>query len=187
LITRFFDRFRYDLQKVGRYKFNKKLNVIDRLLGQKIAQDIKDGRKIVVPEGTVITKEIQESIRPLFKNGYGVKEVKINEELDEYNKIQEVLVYDKDDETKIHKIIGNDQSIETRRLTISDVYASVSYYLNLQYGIGYDDEIDHLGNRRVRQVGELIQTQFRVGMSRMERVIRERMTTQEIETVTPKL
>ena len=186
LITRFFDRFRYDLQKVGRYKFNKKLNVIDRLLGQKIAQDIKDGRKIVVPEGTVITKEIQESIRPLFKNGYGVKEVKINEELDEYNKIQEVLVYDKDDETKIHKIIGNDQSIETRRLTISDVYASVSYYLNLQYGIGYDDEIDHLGNRRVRQVGELIQTQFRVGMSRMERVIRERMTTQEIETVTPK-
>ena len=186
LITRFFDRFRYDLQKVGRYKFNKKLNVIDRLLGQKIAQDIKDGRKIVVPEGTVITKEIQESIRPLFKNGYGVKEVKINEELDEYNKIQEVLVYDKDDETKVHKIIGNDQSIETRRLTISDVYASVSYYLNLQYGIGYDDEIDHLGNRRVRQVGELIQTQFRVGMSRMERVIRERMTTQEIETVTPK-
>ena len=186
LITRFFDRFRYDLQKVGRYKFNKKLNVIDRLLGQKIAQDIKDGRKIVVPEGTVITKEIQENIRPLFKNGYGVKEVKINEELDEYNKIQEVLVYDKDDETKIHKIIGNDQSIETRRLTISDVYASVSYYLNLQYGIGYDDEIDHLGNRRVRQVGELIQTQFRVGMSRMERVIRERMTTQEIETVTPK-
>jgi len=186
LITRFFDKFRYDLQKVGRYKFNKKLNVLDRLLGQKIAQDIKDGRKTVVAKGTVITKEILESIRPLFENGYGLHEVLINEELDEYNKVQEVLVYDKDDETITHKIIGNDQSIDTRRLTISDIYASVSYYLNLQYGIGSDDEIDHLGNRRVRQVGELIQTQFRVGMSRMERVIRERMTTQELDSVTPK-
>ncbi len=186
LITRFFDKFRYDLQKVGRYKFNKKLNVLDRLLGQKIAEPIKDGRKTIVPEGTVITKDILESIRPLFQKGWGLKEVTINEELDEYNKVQVITVYDKEDETKIHKIIGNDQSIDTRRLTISDIYASVSYYLNLQYGIGNDDEIDHLGNRRVRQVGELIQTQFRVGMSRMERVIRERMTTQEIETVTPK-
>ena len=186
LITRFFDKFRYDLQKVGRYKFNKKLNVLDRLLGQKIAQDIKDGQEVVVPEGTIITKAILEQIRPLFENGYGLKEVRINEELDEYNKVQEVLVYDKDDETKIHKVIGNDQSIDSRRLTISDIYASISYYLNLQYGIGTDDEIDHLGNRRVRQVGELIQTQFRVGMSRMERVIRERMTTQELDAVTPK-
>ena len=186
LITRFFDKFRYDLQKVGRYKFNKKLNVLDRLLGQKIAQDIKDGQELIVPEGTIITKAILEQIRPLFENGYGVKEVRINEELDEYNKVQEVLVYDKDDETKIHKVIGNDQTIDSRRLTISDIYASISYYLNLQYGIGNDDEIDHLGNRRVRQVGELIQTQFRVGMSRMERVIRERMTTQELDAVTPK-
>lgn len=186
LITRFFDKFRYDLQKVGRYKFNKKLNVLDRLLGEKIAQNIKDGSKVVVEEGTIITKDILESIRPLFENGYGVKEVTINEELDEFNKIQEVLVYDKNDETIIHKIIGNDQTINSRRLTISDIYASISYYLNLQYGIGHDDEIDHLGNRRVRQVGELIQTQFRVGMSRMERVIRERMTTQELENVTPK-
>ena len=186
LITRFFDKFRYDLQKVGRYKFNKKLNVVERLLGQKLAQDIKDGKNVVVAEGTIITKEILESIRPLFESGYGLKEVTINEELDEYNKIQEVLVYDANDETIIHKIIGNDQTIDSRRLTISDIYASVSYYLNLQYGIGSDDEIDHLGNRRVRQVGELIQTQFRVGMSRMERVIRERMTTQELETVTPK-
>ena len=187
LITRFFDRFRYDLQKVGRYKFNKKLNVLDRLLGQKIAQDIKDEKgKVVVSNGTVITKEILDNIRPLFAAGYGVKEVTINEELDEYNKVQEVLVYDKNDETIIHKIIGNDQTIDSRRLTISDIYASVSYYLNLQYGIGKDDEIDFLGNRRVRQVGELIQTQFRVGMARMERVIRERMTTQELENVTPK-
>ncbi len=186
LITRFFDKFRYDLAKVGRYKYNKKLNVLDRLLNQKVAEDIKDGKKVVVAKGTVLTKEILEEIRPLFENGYGIKEAMINDDLDSYNKIQEVLIYDKDNPTETHKVIGNDQSIEERRLAISDVYAAVSYYLNLLAGIGNVDEIDHLGNRRVRQVGELIQNQFRVGMSRMERVIRERMTTQEIETVTPK-
>ena len=186
LITRFFDKFRYDLAKVGRYKFNKKLNVLDRLLGQKIAENIKDGKEIIVKEGTVIDKATLESIRPLFENGYNVKTVTINEELDEYNKVQEVLVYDKNNEQAKIKIIGNDQSIDSRRLTISDIYASVSYYLNLLDDIGSIDEIDHLGNRRVRQVGELIQNQFRTGMVRMERVIRERMTTQELETVTPK-
>ncbi len=86
LITRFFDRFRYDLAKVGRYKFNKKLNVLDRLLGQKIAQDIKDGNEVIVSDGTVITREILDKIRPLFENGYGLHEVMINEELDEYKK-----------------------------------------------------------------------------------------------------
>lgn len=186
LITRFFDSFRYDLAKVGRYKFNKKLNVLDRLLNNKIAQDIKDGSKVIVKKGTVVTKEILEEIRPLFENGYGLREVKINEELDTYNKIQEVLVYANDGSEKVLKVIGNDQSIDTKRLTISDIYASVSYYINLHYGVGNFDEIDHLGNRRVKQGGELIQAQFRTGIVRMERVIRDRMSTQEIETVTPK-
>ena len=186
LITRFFDKFRYDLAKVGRYKFNKKLNVLDRLVGCKIAENIKDGKNIIVEKGTLIDKATLEKIRPIFEQGYNLKEVTINEELDEYNKVQEVLVYDKNDEKRIIKVIGNDQSIDSKRLTISDVYASVSYYLNLLDNIGSIDEIDHLGNRRVRQVGELIQNQFRTGMVRMERVIRERMTTQEIETVTPK-
>ena len=186
LITRFFDKFRYDLAKVGRYKFNKKLNILDRLLGCTIAEDIKKDNEVIVKEGTLITKEILEEIRPLFNEGYGVHEAMINEELDQYNKVQEILVYDKVDSTKTHKIIGNDQTIDVKRLTISDVYASISYYLNLHANIGNVDEIDHLGNRRVRQVGELVQNQFRIGMARMERVIRERMTTQEIETVTPK-
>ncbi len=186
LITRFFDKFRYDLAKVGRYKYNKKLNVLDRLVGQKVAQDIKDGKKVVVKSGTLITKQIFEEIKPLFENGYGLKEVLINDELDSHNKIQEVLVYDPNNENVVHKVIGNDQSIDVKRLAISDVYATVSYYLNLLAEIGNTDEIDHLGNRRVRQVGELIQNQFYIGMSRMERVIRERMTTQEIEVVTPK-
>ena len=186
LIVRFFDRFRYDLAKVGRYKFNKKLNVLDRLLGCTLAENIKDGKEVIASKGEVIDKKRLEELRPYFAKGVNLKEVSINEELDTYNKVQEVLVYDKNDSEKTIKIIGNDQSIDVRRLTISDLYAAVSYYLNLLANIGNIDEIDHLGNRRVRQVGELIQTQFRVGMSRMERVIRERMTTQEIENVTPK-
>ena len=186
LIVRFFDKFRYDLGKVGRYKFNKKLNVLDRLLNSKIAQDIEIDGEVIVKKGTVITKEILETIKPYFENGYGVKEVTINEELDTYNKIQEVLVYSNDEDEKVVKIIGNDQTIDTKRLTISDVYASLSYYICLLYGIGKYDEIDHLGNRRVRQVGELIQNQFRIGIARMERQIRDKMSTQEIDAVTPK-
>ncbi|MBQ6284725.1 MAG: DNA-directed RNA polymerase subunit beta [Bacilli bacterium] len=186
LIVRFFDKFRYDLCKVGRYKFNKKLNVIDRLLNVTIAQDIKVGKEVLVKKGTLITKDILQTLKPVFADGYGVKEVKINEELDTYNKIQEVLVYANDDSKKVIKVIGNDQSIDTRRLTISDVYASLSYYICLLYGVGKFDEIDHLGNRRVRQVGELIQNQFRIGVARMERQIRDKMSTQEIDTVTPK-
>ena len=186
LIVRFFDKFRYDLGKVGRYKFNKKLNVLDRLLNAKIAQDIEIDGEVIVKKGTVITKDILETIKPYFENGYGVKEVTINEELDTYNKIQEVLVYSNDEDEKVIKIIGNDQTIDTKRLTISDVYASLSYYICLLYGIGKYDEIDHLGNRRVRQVGELIQNQFRIGIARMERQIRDKMSTQEIDAVTPK-
>ncbi len=186
LIVRFFDKFRYDLCKVGRYKFNKKLNVIDRLLNVKIAQDIKVDGEVLVKKGTLITKDILETLKPVFAAGYGVKEVTINEELDTYNKIQEVLVYANDDSKKVIKVIGNDQTIDTRRLTISDVYASLSYYICLLYGVGKFDEIDHLGNRRVRQVGELIQNQFRIGIARMERQIRDKMSTQEIDAVTPK-
>ena len=186
LITRFFDRFRYDLAKVGRYKFNKKLNVLDRLLGLTLAEPIIDGDKVIAESGTVITKEILEQLRPLFANGLNIKEIEINNELDDYNKVQTVKVVDPTDAKKTITIIGTDGSVDVRRLTIPDVYASLNYYIGLHFGVGSDDEIDNLGNRRVRQVGELIQNQFRIGMARMERVIRERMTTQDIETVTPK-
>ena len=187
LVTRFFDRFRYDLAKVGRYKFNKKLNVLDRVVGCTLAQDIKDEKgKVIVSKGTLVTKDVRKVMEPLFNNGGYLKKTIINEELDNYDKIQEVLVYDKENPEKIIKLIGNDPSTDVRRLTIPDVYASVSYYLNLHDNIGNTDEIDNLGNRRVRQVGELIQNVFRTGMARMERVIRERMTTQELDSVTPK-
>jgi len=186
LISRFFDAFRYDLAKVGRYKFNRKLNVCERLLGCTLAEDIKVGDELVLAKDTVIGKEELEKLIPVMEAGYGVKEVLINEELDSYNLVQEVKVYSKLNPEKVVKIIGNDQNIEEKRLTISDVYASVSYYLNLLEGIGNFDEIDHLSNRRVRQVGELLQNQFRIGISRIERVIRDRMSTQEITEVTPK-
>ena len=186
MIVRFFDKFRYDLAKVGRYKFNKKLNVLERILGMTIAEDIKVDKEVICAKGTVIDKAMLETLRPVFAEGYNVKEVSINEELDQYNRIQTVKVYDKNDEKKVITVIGNDQEIDSRRLTISDIYASVSYYLDLLAGFGNVDEIDHLGNRRVRQVGELIQNQFKTGVTRMERVIRERMTTQEIDAITPK-
>ena len=186
IITRFFDEFRYDLAKVGRYKFNKKLNVLDRLLDQKLGEDVVVDGKTLFTKGTLINKSNIDDLKKVLDDGYGVTEVKINEDLDTYNKVQIIKVEDPKDARKTLNVIGNDQSIDIKRLTISDVYASVSYYLNLLHGVGNFDEIDHLGNRRVRQVGELLQNQFRIGISRMERVIRERMTTQEADEVSPK-
>ena len=186
LITRFFDAFRYDLAKVGRYKFNKKLNVLDRLLNQTLAEDIKVNKKVVVAKDTVVTKEVLEQLKPIFESGYGVKEVRINNDLDTYNKVQIVKIYDPTNKERVINVIGNDQTITEKRLTISDIYAATSYYLNLLVGVGKFDEIDHLSNRRVRQVGELLQNQFRIGISRIERMIRDRMSTQEITEVTPK-
>ena len=186
LITRFFDSFRYDLAKVGRYKFNKKLNITDRLLGCTLAETIEVDGEIIASAGEEITKDLLEKLKPIFKNGYGKKEVLINHDLDTYDTVQMIKVYSKKNPDKIVNVIGNDQDIDIKRLTISDIYASLSYYLNLLEGIGKFDEIDHLSNRRVRQVGELLQNQFRIGVSRIERMIRDRMSTQEITEVTPK-
>ena len=186
IITRFFDEFRYDLARVGRYKFNRKLNVLDRMLDQVLAEDVTNNGEVVLERGTQITKANIDVLKEALANGFGLKEVKINEELDQYNKVQIVKIVNPNDKKKKIDVIGNDQTIDVKRLTISDVYASVSYYLNLLQGVGNFDEIDHLGNRRIRQVGELLQNQFRIGVSRMERVVRERMTTQEMDEVTPK-
>ena len=186
LITRFFDAFRYDLAKVGRYKFNKKLNITDRLLGCRLAEDIKANGEVIAKNGDTVNKELLEKLKPVFANGYGKKETLINNELDTYGNVQVVKVYSKTTPEKVVRIIGNDQSIDIKRLTVSDIYASLSYYLNLLDGIGSFDEIDHLSNRRVRQVGELLQNQFRIGISRIERVVRDRMSTQDVAEVTPK-
>ena len=189
LVSKFFDAFRYDLAKVGRYKFNKKLNVLERMLGLTLAEDIKKNNEVVLEKGTIITKDNIEVLKDALEAGFGIKEVPFNTALDEeipVCNIQVVKVYDKNDPTKIVRVVGNDQTLTVKRLTISDIYASVSYYLNLLGGIGNFDEIDHLSNRRVRQVGELLQNQFRIGIARIERVIRDRMSTQDIAEVTPK-
>ena len=165
IITRFFDEFRYDLSKVGRYKFNRKLNVVDRLLDQTLAEDIcNDDGEVVFEKGTKITKANINELAEVLKGGFGVIEATVNEELDSFNKIQVIKIVDPVDSKKTQLIIGNDQNLDIKRLTISDVYASVSYYLNLLHGFGNFDEIDHLGNRRIRQVGELLQNQFRIGV-----------------------
>ena len=169
-----------------RYKFNRKLNVLDRVLNQTLAEDIKVDGEVVFEKGTVINKDVFAKLKEIFENGYNVVDAKINEELDDFKKIHTIKIYNPSNKKEVFTLIGNDQTLTVKRLTISDVYASVSYYLNLLHGFGNFDEIDHLGNRRVRQVGELLQNQFRIGVSRMERVIRERMTTQEMEEVTPK-
>ena len=186
LITRFFDNFSYYLAKFGRYKFNQRLNITDRLVGKVLAQDIVIDGEVKFADGTLLTKEVVLELDKYLKDGYGMVEAKINTDLNDANMIQVLYVYSPINPKKKVKVIGNDQSLTVKTLTISDFYASVSYYLNLMDGIGHDDEIDHLGNRRIRQVGELLQNQFKIGFSRMERVIRERMTTQDMETVTPK-
>ena len=128
IITRFFDEFRYDLAKVGRYKFNRKLNVMDRLLDQTLAEDIVVDGEVLASKGTVLTKDVLNTLKPAFENGYGVKEVTINQELDTYNKLQQVTIYNPNNKKEKMIVLGNNQSIEVRRLTISDVYAAVSYY-----------------------------------------------------------
>ena len=143
LITRFFDNFRYDLAKVGRYKFNKRLDICDRLLNNVIAEDIIIDGEVKYTDGTLITKEILEELKEYFHNGYSNTEVTINEELDNHNVVQMIYVYSNVDKKKKIRVIGNDQSFDLKTLTISDIYASISYYLNLNEGIGSDDEIDH--------------------------------------------
>ena len=186
LITRFFDNFRYDLAKVGRYKFNKKLNVIDRLLNQTIAEDVVIDKKVIVKKGTKLTHEVLETLKPVLDNGYGMINATDNKELDDHTMVQVVNIFAPNEPDKILKVIGNDSIFTVKKLSISDIFVSVSYFLNFLHNVGSIDEIDNLSNRRLRQVGELLQNQFRVGVARMERVIRERMTTLDVETATPK-
>ena len=115
LITRFFDRFRYDLAKVGRYKFNKKLNVCERLLGCTLAESIKVDKKVVFEKGTFIDKKVLAELKEIFANGYNLKETITNMELDDYNKIQEIKVYDKEDKKRVIKVIGIDQKTDEKR------------------------------------------------------------------------
>jgi DNA-directed RNA polymerase subunit beta len=190
LNARFFDPKRYDLAAVGRYKVNKKLDLMTRLINLTLAETLADPEtgEVLVEKGTVLTKEVLETLEPAIKNGlnkatyYPTEDAVVTDPMD----IQIIKVFSPADSERIVHVIGNAYPTDKRRvITPSDVIASMSYFLNLLEGIGKTDDIDHLGNRRIRSVGELLQNQFRIGLTRMERVVRERMSVQETETLTP--
>ncbi|KXZ38973.1 DNA-directed RNA polymerase subunit beta [Alkalithermobacter thermoalcaliphilus JW-YL-7 = DSM 7308] len=212
LSSLFFDPKRYDLARVGRYKFNKKLSLQHRIMNKVAAEDIinTETGEVLVNKGEKITLEKATEIQ-----NAGIKEVKIYTEDEKVVKvignnfvdIKAHIKFDIDDlnirekvyypvlkeildtyntETEIKEAIKDRmKELIPKHIILDDIIASISYQFNLLNGIGYVDDIDHLGNRRVRSVGELLQNQFRIGLSRMERVIKERMTIQDIEAVTP--
>ena len=207
----FFDARRYDLAKVGRYKYNKKLALKNRIAGHVLAEDVIDPStgEVLFAAGTTLTREdataIQNAAVPFVyiqteeKNvkvlsnlmvdlseyvGFDPKEVGIHEAV--YYPVLEKLLQEYDDEDELKAAIeANVSELVPEHITKEDIIASINYNIHLEYGIGNDDDIDHLGNRRIRAVGELLQNQYRIGLSRMERVVRERMTTQDKDTVTP--
>lgn len=203
LYTRFFDPKRYDLARAGRFKLGKKLSLLDRITNRILAQDVVDvDGNVVMKEGTLLTKDKVDELEPVFKAGAHVKEISTNEYLRSTARIQVLEVYTNETMSKKMRVIGTDLSLDCKYITISDMLAAYSYVLNLvdifdsldlanddrvslMSRIGLLDDIDHLGNRRVRSVGELIQNQFRIGLTRMERVVKERMSLTETDNVTP--
>ena len=210
----FFDSKRYDLAKVGRYKFNKKLALRNRIRGAKLAEAVVDPMtgEVLAEEGAVLTMELCDTIQDsgidhlyieveerkvkiltnravaidayLEEFGLTADDVNIKERvyfpvleqlLNEYTTAEELKAAIKEN---IHELVP-------KHITLEDIMASINYVMQLDYGYGNVDDIDHLGNRRIRSVGELLQNQFRIGLSRMERVVRERMTTQDLAVVTP--
>ena len=208
----FFDPRRYDLAKVGRYKFNKKLKLRNRIKNQTIAEDVIDPNtgEILAEAGTVATAELadriqnaavpyvviqgeERNIRVLSNMMVDItsfidcdpKELGINE-LVYYPALQALLSdYQSDPEALVDAIRDSVHALIPKHITPEDIFASINYNMHLEYGIGHDDDIDHLGNRRIRAVGELLQNQYRIGLSRLERVVRERMTTQDLEGISP--
>jgi DNA-directed RNA polymerase subunit beta len=207
----FFDPRRYDLAKVGRYKFNKKLHFKNRAIGFTLAEDVLDLEtgEILAEAGEIITEELAIQIQNAAVSSIVVqaeeRNVKILSNLmvdianyidvdkkelgiiDDvyYPALKKILEEYKDVEDRIKAIRMNINELIPKHITKEDVFASINYNIHLEYNIGYADDIDHLGNRRIRAVGELLQNQYRIGLSRMERVVRERMTTQDIEGISP--
>ncbi len=191
LTARFFDPKRYDLANVGRYKVNKKLDLKTRLLNLTLAETLVDPEtgEIIVEKGTVLTHQVmEETLGSHLENGlnsvtyYPSEDAVVTDPMT----VQVIKVFSPKDPEREVTVIGNaypDSSVRTVRP--GDIIASMSYFLNLMEGIGNVDDIDHLGNRRIRSVGELLQNQFRIGLARMERVVRERMSIQDQETLTP--
>ncbi|MBG9987547.1 DNA-directed RNA polymerase subunit beta [Aerococcaceae bacterium DSM 111176] len=190
LTARFFDPRRYDLAPVGRYKINKKLDLKYRLRGLTLAETIADPEtgEIILSEGTELDSRNMEILEPHLEAGINMVTIEPSPEavVAEPIDLQIIKVYSPKDEEQVINIIGNGNIAEDyKALTPADIIASINYYLFLDLGIGLTDDIDHLGNRRIRSVGELLQNQFRIGLSRMERVVRERMSLQDVSSMTP--
>ena len=192
LYSRFFDPKRYDLADVGRYKINKKLHIKNRLLNQKLAEPIVDPEtgEVIVEKGEVLERRLLEKALPYLtgEKKFGVRTYEVRDGIAEQDQIslQMVKIYSPVDEDKVIHVISNgeiDQSV--KNITPADIIASINYFINLLHNVGSTDDIDHLGNRRLRSVGELLQNQFRIGLSRMERVVRERMSIQDANAITP--
>ena len=190
LIARFFDPKRYDLAAVGRYKINKKLHIKNRLFNMRLAETLVDPEtgEILAEAGQMIDRRLLDQITDKLEKNVGFQTHKVAGgvfELDEI-RLQSISVYSPSEDGRVVKIISNgniDKSV--KHITPADIIASISYFINLMHGIGDVDDIDHLGNRRLRSVGELLQNQFRIGLSRMERVVRERMSIQDQNAITP--
>ena len=212
IMNMFFDPKRYDLAKVGRYKFNKKLHLKNRILGQVLAEDVVDAStgEILAKAGTEVTREIATTIQNaaipyVWVKGEEERNIKILSnmmvdltsyldvkpreigvtELVYYPVLEKILEENESLEDRIEAVKRNIHELVPKHITKEDIFASINYNMHLEYGMGNDDDIDHLGNRRIRAVGELLQNQYRIGLSRMERVVRERMTTQDLENITP--
>lgn len=185
---KFFDHKRYDLGRAGRFKFGKKLGIYNRLVGRYLAEDLisADG-EVVYQQGDYMSKEIVNNLQEqkFFENGAHVHILPVNENLDNHNVVNVVKVYIDEKMDKTSNIIGTDLNLTEAYVTIPDMIATISYFLNVIEGFGDTDDIDHLGNRRVRCVGELIQNQFRIGLSRMERSVKEKMSIATEGTITP--
>ncbi len=181
----FFDSKRYDLAHVGRYKFNKKLRLRDRIIGKISAENVENPEtgEIILKKGDKISRKTAELLESLK-----IKELKVELPPDRSESRMQGEYH-----PKIVKIVSNGYSQEPgpegnrteKHITVEDIIASVNYFVNLPHKIGSIDDIDHLGNRRLRSVGELLQNQFRIGLARMERVVKERMTIQDVDTITP--
>ncbi len=213
LSSMFFDPRRYDLAKVGRYKFNKKLHFKYRLAGHVLAEDVVDTEtgEVLAEAGTTVTKalatDIQDAgvpyvwvegidrkvkvlsnmmvdITKYVKTKDAAKELGVTE-LVYYPLLKELLDQSKSEKQLKEAIKENVHELIPKHITKEDIFASINYNMHIEQGVGTNDDIDHLGNRRIRAVGELLQNQYRIGFSRMERVVRERMTTQDIDEITP--
>ena len=211
IMSMFFDPRRYDLAKVGRYKFNKKLLFRNRIAGHILAEDAVDPTtgEVLAEAGTEVTRELADTIQNAAvpyvmiqteeRNAKVLSNMMVDlaayvdcdpkslgiTELVYYPVLEKILEENENPEDIKDTIRKSVHELIPKHITKEDIFASINYNMHLEYGIGTDDDIDHLGNRRIRAVGELLQNQYRIGLSRLERVVRERMTTQEIEGISP--